>query len=102
MTEPTVQVPVSLPTREQIQNGAVAEFEGKTLTVDLDAVSQPTPTAEPPRIEDLAPGTTFTARGGMHFTVLALDIIQDAAKRHYLARQFDPSTIRDVQPPAGA
>jgi hypothetical protein len=65
-------------------------------------------TAEPPRIEDMAPGTTFTeASGGWPRTAWTVGQRHDGTK--YAKRQsdgwvldpkcIDPSTIRDVTPP---
>lgn len=68
--------------------------------------------AEPPRIEDMVPGTTFTAEGiGVPGTdhpfevrvatdgtpVLYCHLHHTGARPWYV----DPSTIRDVTPPAG-
>lgn len=71
-------------------------------------LSQPTPSAEPkqlspdamqraldyhgwpPRIEDMAPGTTFTAEARFLVDVHGTPLAHSG---------FDPSTIRDVTPP---
>lgn len=66
--------------------------------------------AKPPRIEDMAPGTTFTAR--LHLMdgltdrcvfmrVDGVDVVDDAGARWH-PQDIDPSTIRDVTPPKEA
>lgn len=162
-TEPTVQVPASLPTREQIAEArlnaqALAQHvidvmedddvtervQADLATIErvLDSLSQPTMTAErwkerphevredvddysmclcgspvaaalhdaePPRIEDLAPGTRFlaTPRGWTNPTSWV--VVQDAdghvsayspvSARWVTQADLDPSTICDVTPP---
>jgi hypothetical protein len=64
------------------------------------------PPATPPRIEDMAPGTTFVDPLGERWTIL-----QDRSEMRWAESDsgdewdieyFDPSRIRDVTPPAGA
>lgn len=56
--------------------------------------------AEPPRIEDLAPGTRFVIHRAEHWTVLPHRVaVQDGHDTGRYLEEFDPSTIRDVQPP---
>ena len=132
MAEPTVQVPVSQVT--QWRNDLQAMLPPGTYAIlrELDALlSQPTPSAEamsadefsarwrgadtalrrmsepaePPRIEDMAPGTTFTAilNGGKRlrtYTVTERRILTESEGGAYALGDIDPSTIRDVQPPA--
>lgn len=62
------------------------------------------PTAEPPRIEDMAPGTTFTAvslRGPERWT-RQIDGVTDRHGNVWSIDELDPSTIRDVTPPKEA
>jgi hypothetical protein len=107
MAEPTVQVPVSLIERA---------VEGLLKAPGRDAIlvcgelhtllSQPTPSAEPPRIEDMAPGTTFTVNllgSGIDYRVTVPDFgvqyrLVDRDLWVHL-RDRDPSTSRDVTPP---
>lgn len=66
-------------------------------------LSQPVPTAdEPPRIEDMAPGTKFTEE--VRWTITGtlstgMTVAHSAAGEMRFADRFDPSTIRDVTPP---
>lgn len=104
MTEPTVQVPVSLIKRA---------VEGLLKAPGRDAIlvcgelhtllSQPTPSAEPPRIEDMAPGTTFTASTWQkylsHWTYLPDGGVLSGMGVWHDRADVDPSTIRDVTPP---
>lgn len=146
--EPTVQVPVSLPTREQIaeahryQEGdagdgyteprewwascscgaSLAEWQQFYNESDEDPhkmyalhlvdaalalLSQPTPTSEPPRIEDLESGTLLelgkrwtVARD--HAGVTFLYAENDGYSTLMPASAVDPSTIRHVQQPTNA
>lgn len=127
--EPTVQVPVSLieDARDAIDT---QDWEHANTRAALDALlSQSTPTADepgltpselrawraldqqkadagPPRIEDMAPGTTFRAdtiatRYGSRWTVLPSGRVESGMGIGHEASEIDPSTIRDVTPPAG-
>lgn len=133
MTEPTVQVPVSLARAivgqlrndaEQIDgewgwNRDVSKIRASSdpddygkeqvrLSDALDALlSQPTPTAEPPRIEDMAPGTQFTAqyrmtgRRALFAKVGKWSVVEVAVGALTIhGAVLDPSTIRDVTSPA--
>lgn len=139
----TVQVPVSLPTREQIAEVVAEAWRKDGYNADriADAVvallSQPNPTAErhaytctcdacrvplvnkvaelgqaiagPPRPEDMAPGTTFTADDASNGRTSRWRKEPDGWFSHVVngGRQvspqprIDPSTIRDVTPPKG-
>ena len=59
--------------------------------------------AEPPRIADMAPGTTFTAAGvdniDRRWLVLPDGELYESDVYIVTADWLDPSTIRDVQPP---
>ncbi|WIA95840.1 hypothetical protein [Curtobacterium sp. MCBA15_004] len=87
-------------------------------------LSQPTPTVgylpfderaefpvevpvEPPRIEDMAPGTLFWAKDGKGVwrrlsktNASVTSVVDLSTGRHFPAIHIDPSTIRDVTPPA--
>ncbi len=110
MAEPTVQVPVSTLKRivyhaQQTTSDIVLAQEVARLIPD-DAP----PTAEPPRIEDLAPGTTFRAkhvdpeecgnamRTWFVFGLRRVILFNDWGQR-WSVDSIDPSTIRDVTPP---
>jgi hypothetical protein len=126
MTEPTVQVPASLieallgesePSRRvEARRQARALLSQPTPTAEpIDAVSascvdgaapeQQRETAEPPRIEDMAPGTTFTEE--VRWTVTGTlstgsTVAHSGSGEMRFADRFDPSTIRDVTPPKDA
>jgi hypothetical protein len=107
VSEPTVQVPVSLLEQMQRYFRSGSDTLSRRMAAELTTLlSQPTPTAELPRPEDMAPGTTFTARfvnpadGGGRFTNIDGFGVRDEAGRWCIARGIDPSTIRDVTPPA--
>lgn len=130
MAEPSVQVPVSLIERaiedavqkwwdgDQAPEDQGATYLAKAVkTAVLALLSQPTPSAEPytpedgpapwgylptDRIEDMAPGTTFTALVELDFTAttfLGQWVASDPDGHHWVAGDFNPSTIRDVTPP---
>ncbi|WIA96435.1 hypothetical protein [Curtobacterium sp. MCBA15_004] len=63
--------------------------------------------AEPPRIEDMAPGTLFWAKDGKGVwrrlsktNASVTSVVDLSTGRHFPAIHIDPSTIRDVTPPA--
>lgn len=61
--------------------------------------------AEPPRIEDMAPGTTFTAEVPDRWLVQVESdgaLFADTCVERKSLEHIDPSTIRDVQEPKGA
>lgn len=72
-------------------------------------LSQPTPTAEPPNIADMAPGTTFRARRNNDNAVWHLWCwtgrslmrigASTTAQGAISDMDIDPSTIREVTPP---
>jgi hypothetical protein len=107
VAEPTVQVPVSLIERIVGTNSRRTLDKSYAIRELRALLSQPTPTptAEPPRIEDLAPGSTFRAdtthgtQGELFFAAAdgwfynIMGIITNP-------RDIDPSTIRNVTPPA--
>jgi hypothetical protein len=156
LTDPTVQVPVSLPTREQVEAALLSATSTEStvgfVRVDrardavLALLSPPTPTAkpthyddppscspcrtgrhdacsglpfprrqcqckdewhtEPPRIEDMAPGTTFTADGirgpeRMMRTNGDVVVAVGTSGHHYYIGDVDRSSVRDVAPPKG-
>ncbi|WP_206556295.1 hypothetical protein, partial [Curtobacterium luteum] len=78
--------------------------------VDAAARSLGRETAEPPRIEDMAPGTTFTARcytdraetDTLWMVCRYVGIVSWYGGVLRDLNKVDPSTIRDVQPPKDA
>lgn len=112
MSEPTVQVPVSVigDALDAIRSGHDPALWPDVVQA-LDALlSQPTPTAEPPSIADMALGTTFRAQAtydGEWLLMLwtgtrlvdAIHLASYATQNTYGMPGIDPSTIRDVTPP---
>lgn len=122
MAEPTVPVPVSLIERaavllEDYQPGVTSarlrallsqptptaepvQYNGHNgLAVFADAarrLNEDAPTAEPPRIEDMAPGTIPCADPNVNRWYCQ----RRADGTCPLPKCIDPSTIRDVRPPA--
>jgi hypothetical protein len=115
-TDRTVQVPVSMPTREHIAALRLPPREGFVIPIThfndaIDAVLALFPgeddlaLAKPPRIEDMAPGTTFTEE--VRWTVTGTlstgsTVAHSGSGEMRFADRFDPSTIRDVTPPKDA
>ncbi len=112
MSEPIMQIPESLDTNELRQvarNDGLWESEAVLVETAADEIdrlrallSQPTPTAEPPSIEEMAPGTTFTEE--VRWTVTGTlstgsTVAHSRSGEMRFADRFDPSTIRDVTPP---
>ena len=62
------------------------------------------PAPEPPRVEDMAPGTTFTAEfhGDRDMFFRCRDSLARAGRYLVAMDAIDPSTIRDVRPPKDA
>jgi hypothetical protein len=105
MSERMIPVPESLIERiDSAYNNNASSDTFAGLIEELWMLSQPTPTAEPPRIEDLTPGSTFRAdtthgtQGELFFAAAdgwyynIMGIITNPS-------DIDPSTIRDVTPP---
>lgn len=76
------------------------------MCIHLIESEQPTPTHEPPRIEDMAPGTTFRAQDGKgrwrslsRSNASVTSVVDLLTGQHFPAIHLDQSTIRDVQPP---
>lgn len=127
MTEPTVQVPVSLiedalntsPSAVERRVNAVralrALLSQQIPTADEWAAWErcegprpdgldddaPLPSPQPPRIEDMAPGTTFRLAGGNGMWMRTRDGAVHTSGVSTFGVGIDPSTIRDVIPPKG-
>lgn len=120
MTESTVQVPVSL--IEQIDrdlgenawhpDDCPGSHPAHCLCAVGDArralralLSPPIPTAAPPSIADMVPGTTFRFEGETWAVADGGDAVRVSAagwRTYRTLNGFDPSTICDVTPPASA
>jgi len=102
--EPSVQVPVSLVQRARDVVGA-CEFDDDVFDELNALVSRSPAPAEPVSIADMAPGTSFGCTVDSHNTkVLRFMRTSEGAVdedgTYWPVADIDPSTIRDVTPPA--
>lgn len=96
MTDTTKNDEPTTPTREQI--AVVLDAWGQRREQGKDSIGcRP----EPPHIEDMAPGTTFTeeVRWTVTGTLSTGVVVAQSKDGMRFADKFDPSTIRDVTPP---